>query len=100
MFPYFLLGRNFGTGSSASKRDALTMCLRLPPIPVTTARLKTYNVYPDIGAHGARDKMCRYRQGRQRDNRSKELRPTGQQKKKRSREPSPTGAAKGQNIRG
>ncbi|GFX31639.1 uncharacterized protein TNCV_4081631 [Trichonephila clavipes] len=30
--------------------------------------------------------MCRDRQGRQRDNRSRELRPTGRQKKKRSRE--------------
>ncbi|GFS55069.1 hypothetical protein TNCV_2441481 [Trichonephila clavipes] len=58
------------------------MRLRLPPIPVTTARLKTYNVYPDIGAHGARDEMCRYRKGRQRDNISKELRLTGWQKKK------------------
>ncbi|GFV58388.1 hypothetical protein TNCV_1657501 [Trichonephila clavipes] len=58
------------------------MCLRLPSIPVTTARLKTYNVYPDIGAHGARDEMCRYRRGRQRDNKSKELKPTGWQKKK------------------
>ncbi|GFW18894.1 hypothetical protein TNCV_5133471 [Trichonephila clavipes] len=28
------------------------MCFRLPPIPVTTARLETYNVYPDIGAQG------------------------------------------------
>ncbi|GFS53912.1 hypothetical protein TNCV_3761441 [Trichonephila clavipes] len=52
---------------------------------VTTARLKTYNVYPDIDDHGARDEMCRYRQGRQRDNRSKELRPTGWQKKKTKR---------------
>ncbi|GFX52105.1 hypothetical protein TNCV_4654341 [Trichonephila clavipes] len=52
------------------------MCVRLPPIPVTTERLKTYNVHPDIGAHGARDGMCRDRRGRQRDNRSKELRPT------------------------
>ncbi|GFX49886.1 hypothetical protein TNCV_1031371 [Trichonephila clavipes] len=35
-----------------------------------------------IGAHWARDEMCRDRQGRQRDNRSGELRPTGWQKKK------------------
>ncbi|GFX68254.1 hypothetical protein TNCV_1808081 [Trichonephila clavipes] len=61
-----------GTGSSASKRDALTMCLRLPPIPVTTARLKQYNVYQDIDAHGARDGMCRDRRGRQRDKTSED----------------------------
>ncbi|GFY06305.1 hypothetical protein TNCV_2680971 [Trichonephila clavipes] len=48
---------------------------------------------------GARYGMCRDRRGRQRDNRSKELRPTRRQKKKKSREPSPTGAAKRQNIR-
>ncbi|GFS95130.1 hypothetical protein TNCV_2704831 [Trichonephila clavipes] len=62
------------------------MCLRLPPIPVTTARLKTYNVHPDIGAHGARDGMCRDRRSRQRDNGSKELRPTRRQKKKKDQE--------------
>ncbi|GFX67853.1 DUF1758 domain-containing protein [Trichonephila clavipes] len=38
------------------------MCSRLPPILVTTARLKTCNVYPDIGAHGARVEMRRDRQ--------------------------------------
>ncbi|GFT51309.1 hypothetical protein TNCV_4954591 [Trichonephila clavipes] len=52
---------------------------------VTTARLNTYNVYPDIGAHGARDGMCRDRRGRQRDNTSKELRPTGRQNKKKTK---------------
>ncbi|GFV98537.1 hypothetical protein TNCV_4848671 [Trichonephila clavipes] len=75
------------------------MCFRLPPIPVTTARLKTYNVHPDISTHGARDGMCRDLRGQQRVNRSNELRPTGRQEKKRSREPSPTRAAKGQNIK-
>ncbi|GFW60314.1 hypothetical protein TNCV_1843941 [Trichonephila clavipes] len=58
------------------------MCFRLPPIPVMIARLKTYNVPPDIGAHRARDGMCRDRRGRQRDHRSKELRPTRRQEKK------------------
>ncbi|GFT36857.1 hypothetical protein TNCV_174621 [Trichonephila clavipes] len=48
-----------------------------------TACLNTYNVYPDIGAHGARDGMCREQRVRQRDNRSKELRPTMRQKKKK-----------------
>ncbi|GFU47237.1 hypothetical protein TNCV_1299121 [Trichonephila clavipes] len=47
------------------------MCFRLPWIPVTTARLETYNVYPDIGAYGARDGMCRDRRGRQRDKKIK-----------------------------
>ncbi|GFS97879.1 hypothetical protein TNCV_2018301 [Trichonephila clavipes] len=54
------------------------------PIPVTTARLETYNVYPDIGAHEARDGMCRDQRGRQRDNRSKEPSPTGIEKEKTS----------------
>ncbi|GFT34637.1 hypothetical protein TNCV_1535811 [Trichonephila clavipes] len=52
---------------------------------MTTARLKTYNgtnQYQDIGAHWARDEMCRDRKGRQRDHRSRELKPTGWQKKK------------------
>ncbi|GFX28804.1 hypothetical protein TNCV_4250431 [Trichonephila clavipes] len=42
------------------------MCFRLPPIPMTTARLETYNVYPDIGAYGAKVGICRDRWGRQR----------------------------------
>ncbi|GFX98843.1 hypothetical protein TNCV_1504191 [Trichonephila clavipes] len=57
------------------------MCFRLPPIPVTTARLKTYNVDPDIGAHGARDGMCRDRRGRHRDNRSKKTDKAAKEKK-------------------
>ncbi|GFT15350.1 hypothetical protein TNCV_3264031 [Trichonephila clavipes] len=82
------------------KKRRINNVLSFTPDSVTTARLKTYNVHSDIGAHGARDEMCRDRQGRQRDNRSRELRPTGQQKKKtRSREPSPIGAVKGQTIR-
>ncbi|GFV36040.1 hypothetical protein TNCV_2867981 [Trichonephila clavipes] len=85
--------RNWVLGVTKRRSNNVT------PILVTTARLKTYSVHPDIGAHGAKDKMCRDRRGWQRDNRSKELRPTRRQKKKRSREQSPTGAAKGQNIR-
>ncbi|GFV26986.1 hypothetical protein TNCV_937271 [Trichonephila clavipes] len=79
-----MLERNFGTGSSVSQRDASTMCFRLPPIPVTTTRLETYNVYPGIGTHGARVGMCRDRRGRQRDSRSKEPSPTGAEKGKAS----------------
>ncbi|GFT30511.1 hypothetical protein TNCV_2377891 [Trichonephila clavipes] len=51
---------------------------------VTTARLKTYNVHLDIGAHWAIDQMGCDRQG--------------WQKNKRSREPRPTGAAEEQEI--
>ncbi|GFU61579.1 hypothetical protein TNCV_971391 [Trichonephila clavipes] len=36
----------------------------------TTARLKTYNVHQDIGAHWARDQMARDRQNRQKNKRS------------------------------
>ncbi|GFY06751.1 hypothetical protein TNCV_2202881 [Trichonephila clavipes] len=61
-------------------------CVLFTLDPVMTARLKTNNVYPDIGAHGARAGMCRDRWDRLRDNSSKE--------------PSPMGAEKGQNIRG
>ncbi|GFX67817.1 CCHC-type domain-containing protein [Trichonephila clavipes] len=79
-----ILTRNFGTGSSASQRDASTMRFRFPPIPVTTARLETYNVYPDIGAHGARVGTCQDQRGRQRDKRSKEPSPAGAEKGKTS----------------
>ncbi|GFX04551.1 hypothetical protein TNCV_900791 [Trichonephila clavipes] len=66
-------------------KETHQQCVLFAPDPVTTARLETHNVYPDIGAHGARAGMRRNRWGRLRDNSSKE--------------PSPIGAGKGQNIR-
>ncbi|GFX61005.1 hypothetical protein TNCV_2366831 [Trichonephila clavipes] len=61
-------------------------CVLFAPDPVTTARLETHNVYPDIGAHGVRAGMRWNRWDRLKDNSSKE--------------PSPIKAGKGQNIRG
>ncbi|GFW47203.1 hypothetical protein TNCV_56561 [Trichonephila clavipes] len=58
------------------------MCFRLPPIPVTTARLETYNVYPNIGALGARDGIRGDRRCRKRDNSSKEPSPIERKKDK------------------
>ncbi|GFW33691.1 uncharacterized protein TNCV_2212231 [Trichonephila clavipes] len=55
-------------------------------LPVTTARLETHNVYPDIGARGARSGMRWNLWDRLSDNSSKEQ--------------SPIGAEEGQNIRG
>ncbi|GFV87330.1 hypothetical protein TNCV_4033021 [Trichonephila clavipes] len=46
-------------------------CVLLAPDPVTTARLETHNVYPDINAQGARAGRRRNRWDRLRDNRSK-----------------------------
>ncbi|GFW77210.1 hypothetical protein TNCV_2726401 [Trichonephila clavipes] len=43
---------------------------------VTTGRLKTYSVHLGIGAHWARDQMGGNRQGRQKNKRSREPRPT------------------------
>ncbi|GFU27900.1 hypothetical protein TNCV_449991 [Trichonephila clavipes] len=77
-----IAGKEFRNWVLGVKKRRINNVSSFTPIPVTTARLKAYNVYPDIDAHGARDEMCRYRQGRHRDNRSKELRPTGRQKKK------------------
>ncbi|GFY02778.1 hypothetical protein TNCV_3506581 [Trichonephila clavipes] len=67
-------------------KETHQQCVLFAPDPVTTARLETHNVYPDIGAHGARTGMRRNRCDRLRDNSSKE--------------PSPIEAEKGQNIRG
>ncbi|GFV51983.1 hypothetical protein TNCV_1323361 [Trichonephila clavipes] len=41
--------------------------LSFTPDPVTTTHLNTYNVYPDIGTHGARDGMCRDRRRERRE---------------------------------
>ncbi|GFU10799.1 hypothetical protein TNCV_2387991 [Trichonephila clavipes] len=94
-----IAGKEFRNWVFGVKKRCINNVLSFTPYSVTTARLKAYNVHPDIGAHGARDEICRERRGRQRDNRSKELRPTERQKEKKSRELSPTEAAKGQKIR-
>ncbi|GFV63891.1 hypothetical protein TNCV_3787641 [Trichonephila clavipes] len=67
-------------------KETHPQCVLFAPDPVTTALLETHNVYPDIGAHGARAGMRRNRWDRLRDNSSKET--------------SPIGVEKGQNIRG
>ncbi|GFT60869.1 hypothetical protein TNCV_3615981 [Trichonephila clavipes] len=67
-------------------KETHRQCVLFAPDPVTTERLETHNVYPDIGAHGARAGMRQNRWDRLRDNSSKE--------------PSLIGAEKGQNIRG
>ncbi|GFV51108.1 hypothetical protein TNCV_4743851 [Trichonephila clavipes] len=42
-------------------KEAHPQCVLFAPDPVTTARLETHNVYPNIGAHGARAGMRRNR---------------------------------------
>ncbi|GFX38289.1 hypothetical protein TNCV_3813351 [Trichonephila clavipes] len=66
-------------------KETHQQCVLFALDPVTTSRLETHNVYPDIGARGARAGMRRDRWDRLRDNSSKE--------------PSLIGA-EGQNIRG
>ncbi|GFW54104.1 hypothetical protein TNCV_3829121 [Trichonephila clavipes] len=57
-----------------------TQAARKPAIENT--RLKTYNVHPDIGTHGASDGMCRDRWVAEGQQIKGVLRPTRQQKKK------------------
>ncbi|GFT32525.1 hypothetical protein TNCV_184251 [Trichonephila clavipes] len=42
-------------------KETHQQCVLFAPDPVTTARLETHNVYPDIGTHGARAGMRRNR---------------------------------------
>ncbi|GFW52704.1 hypothetical protein TNCV_2392841 [Trichonephila clavipes] len=86
--PAFFINSWEGISELGPRRHKEThqQCVLFSPDPVTTARLETHNVYPDIGAHGARAGMRRNRWDRLRDTSSKE--------------PSPIGAEKGQNIRG
>ncbi|GFX43608.1 hypothetical protein TNCV_510571 [Trichonephila clavipes] len=52
-------------------KETQQQCVLFAPDPVTTAHLETHNVYPDIGAHGARAGRRRNRWDRLRDNSSK-----------------------------
>ncbi|GFX76184.1 retrovirus-related Pol polyprotein from transposon 17.6 [Trichonephila clavipes] len=52
-------------------KETHPQCVLFAPDPVTTARLETHIVYPDIGAHGTRAGMRRNRWDWLSDNRSK-----------------------------
>ncbi|GFW05090.1 hypothetical protein TNCV_598841 [Trichonephila clavipes] len=75
------LERNFGTWSSASQ-ETHQQCVLFAPDP--GERLKTDNVYPDMGARGVLAGMCRNDWERLSDNSSKEPSPIGAEKGKTS----------------
>ncbi|GFY23896.1 hypothetical protein TNCV_3536901 [Trichonephila clavipes] len=54
-----IAGKEFRNWVLGVKKRRINNVLSLTPDSVTTARLKTYNLLPDIGAHRARDEMSR-----------------------------------------